>query len=350
MLPWAQYVHNTSVHSVTGCTPLYLEMGNPKETMVEVAHLPELMSEQDVKEVALERVRFYYELSRAARTKDLKYHNEAIKRQQDTMDKLAKADALKVGMLVLVHLPWVSKGLNSKLADRWHGPFKIMSVLPNSYLLQDANENSETSQLLKVAKGRVRRYRSLQGDLEAPEGLVKRTDGVKDWVESGLFPWKAVLELEPGILDDESRVWVAPHQVTALMLDLTKPTEGETDEQRSDRILSQCHLLSARYYPHGNHAHASVSTAYWTGDYGQLVAYIQDHPNVVTELVNSLDSPNVVTLSSNADRDGGTGSGCELSMEPSSAMEADIKDHYVLLLHEGQVRGRNLNSTDQDNK
>ena len=63
MLPWAQYVHNTSVHSVTGCTPLYLEMGNPKETMVEVAHLPELMSEQDVKEVALERVRFYYELS-----------------------------------------------------------------------------------------------------------------------------------------------------------------------------------------------------------------------------------------------------------------------------------------------
>ena len=111
-----------------------------------------------------------------------------------------------------------------------------MSVLPSSYLLQDANENSETSQLLKVAKGRVRRYRSLQGDLDAPEGLVKRTDGVKDWVESGVFPWKAILELEPDILDDEPRVSVVPHQVTALMFDLTKPTEGETDEQRSNRI------------------------------------------------------------------------------------------------------------------
>jgi hypothetical protein len=138
MLPWAQYVHNTSVNRVTGCTPLFLEMGNPKETMVEVTHLPELHSDQSVKEVALERVRFYYALSKEARAKDLKYHNEVIQRQQRNMDKLAQIKTLTVGMLVLVYLPWVSKGLNNKLADRWHGPFRIVSVLSNAYVLQNS--------------------------------------------------------------------------------------------------------------------------------------------------------------------------------------------------------------------
>ena len=53
MLPWAQYVHNTSIHRMTGCTPLYLELGNPRETMVEVAYLPEISSEIPVKDLAL---------------------------------------------------------------------------------------------------------------------------------------------------------------------------------------------------------------------------------------------------------------------------------------------------------
>ena len=63
LLPWAQYVHNTSINRITGCTPLYLEYGNPKETMVEVTHLPEMTSQHPLKEVALERVLFYYALS-----------------------------------------------------------------------------------------------------------------------------------------------------------------------------------------------------------------------------------------------------------------------------------------------
>ena len=134
-LPWAQYVHNTFVNRMTGCTPLYLEMGNPKETMVEVVHLPELRSDQSVKDVALERIRLYYALSKQARANDLKYHNESIQRQQHNMDRLAKVDTLVVGTLVLVYLPWVSKGLNNKLADRWHGPFKVVSVLKNAYML-----------------------------------------------------------------------------------------------------------------------------------------------------------------------------------------------------------------------
>ena len=109
------HVHNTSPNRITGCTPVYLDMGNPRETMVEVTHLPELMSEQPIKDLALERVRFYYALSKEARANDLKYHNEAIRRQQRIMDTLTQAEeTLTVGTRVLVYLPWVSKGLTKQ--------------------------------------------------------------------------------------------------------------------------------------------------------------------------------------------------------------------------------------------
>ena len=261
MLPWAQYSHNVSVHRVTGCTPLYLEYGNPRETRVEVTHLPEVLSEKDVKDVASDRIRFYRALSEEARAKDLKYHNESIQRQQRVMDTLTKAETFSKGTSVLVYMPWVSKGLNNKLADRWHGPFNIVSVLSDGYMLQDSNENSETSQLIKVAKGRVRRYRTIQGDLDSPESLVKRRDGVQDWVLPGLLQWKAALEPEPDVVDDEKVVSVTPHQLTSLMLDLAKPSEAETEEQWTNRVVIQSSMLVAQYYPDGRQAHASVSTA-----------------------------------------------------------------------------------------
>jgi hypothetical protein len=203
MLPWAQYVHNTSVNRITGCTPIYLEMGNPRETMIEATYLPEVTTDQPIVDRAYEHVRFYSALSKESRAKALKYHNETIQCQQKNMEVMANADPLEVGMSVLVHLPWVSKGLNNKIADRWHGPFRIMSVSEDAYMIQDANENSETSQWLKVAKGRVRRYRTIQGELSAPERLVKRADGVKDWATPGLLQWRAELEPEPNVIDRE---------------------------------------------------------------------------------------------------------------------------------------------------
>ena len=338
MLPWAQYVHNASVNRITGCTPLYLEMGNPKETMVEATHLPELTSDMPLKDVALERVRYYCALSKGSRAKDLEYHREAIQRQQRNMDISAKVDTLTVGTSVLVHLPWVSKGLNSKLADKWHGPFKITAVLQNAYMLQDSNENSETSQLIKVAKGRVRRYRTLQGDLTAPEGLVKRIDGVQDWIMPGLFNWKAALEPELDVVDVEPEVEVAPHQVTVIMLDLTKNNQAETEEQWKQRVSNQCSMLSAQYNPEGFQPHPSVSTAYLVGDYGALIHYISLHPWVIHELVGSLEKSELVTMFTNTTVTS-PGSSCIPS-------DSDIIDHYVLAPHEGQLRGRNLDLVD----
>ena len=258
------------------------------------------------------------------------------------MDTLTQAESFPVGTEVLVHLPWVSKGLNNKLAYRWHGPFRVMSVVPDAYMLQDCSGNNETSAWIKVAKGRVRRYRTLQGDLEAPERLVKRADGVQDWVESGLHSWTATLEPEPGIVDDELDVSVVPHHVTAVMLDLTRSCDTESEAQRNHRVSNQCDMLLAQYYPDGYQPHESVSTAYCTGDHAQLITYIRDHLGVVTELVDSLQNPKVVTMHSNIVSGNSTTGVLQLTDE-------DIVDHYVLLPHHASLKGRNSELSDHSN-
>ena len=296
MLPWAQYVHNTSIHRMTGCTPLYLELGNPRETMVEVAYLPEISSEIPVKDLALRHLHFYYQLSQQARHKDLQYHNESIKRQQKNLDSIAQAETYPIGTLVLVYLPWVTKGLNRNLADRWHGPFKIISNTPDSYNLQYSHHNQETGGLIKVARGRVRRYRTMTSEMMLPNSHLKRNDGVEDWIEPDLFQWKAMLEKETDVEDDEVIVSVAPQAVTALLFDVTKPTQEETEVQQVQRVQMQCNTLFARYHPEMERPHISVSTAYWTGDYGSTISMIREQPNIVEQLVRSLASPKVMTM------------------------------------------------------
>jgi hypothetical protein len=315
---------------------------------VEVTYLPEITSEQSLKDVALERVLFYAALSKEGRAHDLKIHNESIQRQQQSMDTLTQAKPFPEETLVLVHLPWVSKGLNSKLAYRWHGPFKIISVLKDAYMLQDSNQDSETSKLIKVAKGRVRRYHTLQGELETPEGKVRRSDGVQDWVTPGLQPCRAELEPELDVIDDEPVVSVVPKQVTTIMFDLTRPNEVETELQRQCRVINLCAMLVAQYYPAGLKGlkeHELISSASWTGDHGRLAYYIQKHPSVVDELVDSLYSPNIVTIHARK----------ELSLNSDANMEfprisiptdVEIEDHYVLLPHLGQLKARNSRSED----
>ena len=296
MLPWAQYVHNTSVHRMTGCTPLYLELGNPRETMVEVSYLPELSSDVPVKDLALQHLHYYYKLSQNARHQDLKYHNESIKRQQKNLDHITRGETYPDGTLVLVYLPWVSKGLNRNLSDRWHGPFRIISSTPDSYFLQNSHDNQETGGQIKVAKGRVRKYRTLAGEISLCGRNLKRGDGVEDWIEPDLLQWRAMLEKEPEVEDDETIVSVAPKAVTTVLFDLTKPDQQETAEVRTQRIQVQCNMLFARYRPETDRPHMSVSTSYWTGDYGTTINRVREQPDMIMQIVDSLAKSEIIAI------------------------------------------------------
>ena len=128
------------------------------------------------------------------------------------------------------------------------------------------------------------------------------------------------------------------------MLDLTQNNIPETADQWNNRVANQCSILSAQYYPDGCKSHVAILTTYWTGDYGQLVRHISGQPGVIHELVSSLAQPSVVTMSSIMEPDLREGSDSDSSTTSTEQMDADIKDHYVLLPHEGQLKGRNLSS------
>jgi hypothetical protein len=129
-----------------------------------------------------------------------------------------------------------------------------------------------------------------------PNGSLKRRDGVEDWIEPDLFQWRARLEKEAEIEDDEVIVSVAPQAVTALLFDATRPTQEETELQQAQRVQTQCNTLFARYHPETERPHVSVSKAYWTGDYGSTIDRIREQPVMIERLVRSLASPNVVTM------------------------------------------------------
>jgi hypothetical protein len=89
-LPWAQLVHNTSTHRMTGCTPLMLFKGNPCETLLAASYLPEQTSSIPVKNLAEDNLRFYYQLAKDARQKEFAIHNEHIRKYQEDFTKQKK--------------------------------------------------------------------------------------------------------------------------------------------------------------------------------------------------------------------------------------------------------------------
>ena len=92
LLPWAQMAHNTSIHRMTGCTPIMLMKGNPCETLLAASYLPEQTSSVPLKDLANDYMRFYYQLAKDARRRDLAVHNQHIQkfRRKDLTSKRTK--------------------------------------------------------------------------------------------------------------------------------------------------------------------------------------------------------------------------------------------------------------------
>ena len=131
-----------------------LMKGNPCETLLAASYLPEQTSSIPLKNLALDYVRFYYQLAKDARRRDLSIHNEHIRKLQEGFENQKKKESFAIGTRVLIFVPWVPAKLNQGLADRWHGPFIVMQSTGDSYFLQSTRTNHERNQWIKVSKRR----------------------------------------------------------------------------------------------------------------------------------------------------------------------------------------------------
>ena len=143
---------------MTGCTPLMLMKGNPCETLLAASYLPEQTSSIPVKRLAEDYVRYYYQLAKDARQRELSIHNKDILQLQEGFENQKRnKKSFATGTQVLVFVPWVPARLNQGLADRWHGPFIVMQSTGDSYFLQSTRTNHARNQWIKVSRSRVRK-------------------------------------------------------------------------------------------------------------------------------------------------------------------------------------------------
>ena len=123
-----------------------LMKGNPCETLLAASYLPEQTSSVPLKDLANDYMRFYYQLAKDARRRNLAVHNEHIRKFQEGFNEQKNKEPFEVGTRVLVFVPWVPAELNQGLADRWHGPFIVMKSKGDSYFLQSTKTNHERNQ------------------------------------------------------------------------------------------------------------------------------------------------------------------------------------------------------------
>ena len=277
MLPWTQLVHNTSIHRMTGCTPVMLMMENPCETLLAASYLPEQTSSIPLKKLADNYLRYYYQLAKDARQSDLTFHNEHIRKFQEGFDSQKKSNVtFDIGTKVLVFVPWVPAKLNQGLADRWHGPFKVMQSIGDSYFLQSTRTNHERNQWIKVSKSRVRKLISLNEPVN-----TKSINSDDKYMEPELKPWTAIIEGPGDLSEGELEVTVAPTAVTSVLFNLDTgfnpiPSNEEGDtignakdisegKETTDEVITDLYSIWAQRC-------SSLLDQYWVHD-------ANEHPN-----------------------------------------------------------------------
>lgn len=341
VLPWTQLVHNTSINRITGCTPIMLMKGNPCETLLAASYLPEQTSSIPLKKLAETYVRHYYQQSKDARQRDLRVHNEHILKLQEGLDNQKKSkQSFPIGTKVLLFIPWIPTELNQGLADRWHGPFKVMQATVDSYFLQSTKTNHERNQWIKVSKSRVRKLIVLNEPINVKSALSN-----DKYMEPDLSPWTAIIE-NPDLSEGEVEVTVTPAAVTAVLFNLgdfdrrDSDYEGEEEIDQTDLWTQRCSDLLDRYGVHEEQEHPNSSRNYMTGDYVTFVSRVRDNLGEAKRLRRSLLSSQVASIreiprSTRTDKD-------SKLMKPDKLTEEEIMNHYVLLPHQGQLRGRTL--------
>jgi hypothetical protein len=322
-----------------------LMKGNPCETLLAASYLPEQTSSIPLKDLANDYMRFYYQLAKDARGKDLAIHNGNIQKFQEGFDEQKVIEPFAVGTKVLVFVPWVPAQLNQGLADRWHGPFIVMKSNGDSYFLQSTKTNHERNQWIKVSRSRVRRLIRLN----EPVNVKSRLSDDKH-MEPDLSPWTAIIS-KGDLSDGELEVTISPTAVTAVLFNLEREYSADSEyegrgekeepvepkkmeepvepkEELIKRVWAEeCSTLLARYWVHDENEHPMSSRNYSTGDYITLVGCIRDHLEEAERLRETLSSCQVAPIR---------------EFEEGGLTDLDITNHYVLLPHEGQLRGRTM--------
>ena len=75
---------------------------------------------------------------------------EAQKRQKRQYDKKAKEHHYRIGERVMVYMPWEKTGKKRKLALPYHGPYRIVDVLPNGLSVRPVDKVDEKPILVNV--------------------------------------------------------------------------------------------------------------------------------------------------------------------------------------------------------
>ena len=149
----------------TECSPYFLvfghEMLTPIDTvMIPPEHLPKTY-EQHLKQTI--------ENLRLARTLSNENVNYNIERNKEAHDVKAKDPNFQVGQSVLLYIPYVQKGMSSKLQKKWKWPYYIVECGDNhTYSLQNAGTHPLQKTLVHV--NRLKPYNERHKSHELTDG------------------------------------------------------------------------------------------------------------------------------------------------------------------------------------
>ncbi len=118
MLPFVEFALNTAPTSTTLLTPFYLTFGKHPYTMLDIR--------LDLPFPSGAPLQSY--LGNLIRARELAAQRDGRARRVSPVTRPKRAEALKVGDLVLVRFCGTGEGLSSKLSPIYQGPFRVVSV------------------------------------------------------------------------------------------------------------------------------------------------------------------------------------------------------------------------------
>ena len=144
------FAYRSKPHASTGESPFYLLYGRDPRVPTETALTkPRTPYQVDLDDYRIELTHGLTEAWKLAK----KNIGMAQHKQKAQYDKQAKARAYHPGDRVMVYMPHEHSGKKRKMALPYHGPYRILDVLPNGLSVRAVDRPQE--QLILVNKDRV---------------------------------------------------------------------------------------------------------------------------------------------------------------------------------------------------
>ena len=141
------FAYRVRPHSSTGESPFYLLYGRDPHLPTETAFsTPRTVYQVDVEDYRLELTHGLTTAWKLARQKI----GKAQVRQKECYDRQAKEPRYKVGGRVMVFMPHDKTGKKRKMALPYHGPFRIVEVLPNGLSVRPVDRPQDEPILVNV--------------------------------------------------------------------------------------------------------------------------------------------------------------------------------------------------------